>query len=490
MSLAFAVGDVLAGKYRVEGVIGRGGMGVVVAAMHLQLERRVALKFLHPEVARKPELVERFAREARAASKIESEHVARVLDVGTLENGAPFMVMEHLAGAHLSVVVKRRGALPVAEAVEYVLQACEALAEAHVAGIVHRDLKPANLFLAARADGSPSIKILDFGISKVAAAGDEQGITRTSAMMGSPNYMAPEQLKSARDVDARTDIWALGIILHELLTGEGAFRADTVPELYVAILQKPPTPLRARRPDAPPAMEALILRCLEKDPARRFATVAQLAAAFGDLAPPRARPSVYRIARVIGGRAPTAFAPTVFPPEPPAAPAAPAPALAPPPSPPAPPAPRRPTARRPRPPPAARDGAAPSQPPARVAPSARPAAPQPALGGGGPPRPPAPMSPAPRSGPHQAPPVARAALARPPPPGSPYPHPHPHAQPYPYSPPAAGYGPPVQRAEPRLSSAAIVLIVLIVLLVLGGGSCVACFLIGTVGREGQSSAAR
>jgi len=211
------------------------------------------------------------------------------------------MVMEFLEGNDLAHLVKQRGALPGQEAIEYVLQACEALAEAHVAGIVHRDLKPANLFLTHRADGSPCIKVLDFGISKVTVS-PEGGLTQTSAMMGSPNYMAPEQLRSARDVDARSDIWALGIILHELLTGEVAFKADTLAELHVAILQGQPTILRARRPDAPPAMEAIILRCLEKDPARRFANVAELATALGELAPPGARLSVERIKRIIGAQ--------------------------------------------------------------------------------------------------------------------------------------------------------------------------------------------
>jgi serine/threonine-protein kinase len=296
-----APGEVLAGKYRVERILGKGGMGMVVAALHLHLDKRVALKFLLPQVAQNPELVARFAREARAASRIESEHVAKVLDVGQLDDGAPFMVMEYLEGADLAQIVKTRGALPGQEAIEYVLQACEALAEAHVAGIVHRDLKPANLFLTRRADGSPCIKVLDFGISKIALAGDPgQGMTQTAAMMGSPNYMAPEQIKSARSVDARSDIWSLGIILHELLTGEVAFKADTMPELYVNILQSPPIPLRSRRPDAPPAMEAIVLRCLEKDPARRFANVGELATALGELAPPRARLSIERITRIVG----------------------------------------------------------------------------------------------------------------------------------------------------------------------------------------------
>src|SRR5262249_46105506 len=155
------------------------------------------------------------------------------------------------------------------------------LAEAHVAGIIHRDLKPANLFLTSRADGSPCIKVLDFGISKAPPGAPGQALTQTSAVMGSPNYMAPEQLKSARHVDARTDIWALGVTLQELLTGECSFRAETVAELYVSILQSRPKPLRVLRPEAPPGMEAIIFRCLEKDPTRRFSNVGELSAALG-----------------------------------------------------------------------------------------------------------------------------------------------------------------------------------------------------------------
>jgi len=295
-------GQILAGKYRVERVLGEGGMGVVLAAHHLHLDKRVALKFLRPEVAANRELVARFANEARSAGKIQSEHVARVLDVGVLDDGSPYMVMEYLEGTDLAGLIRQRKGLPGPEAIEYVLQACEALAEAHVAGIVHRDLKPANLFLTRRADGSPCVKVLDFGISKAALSSDPAGhaLTRTSAVLGSPSYMAPEQLKSARQADPRTDIWALGIILHELMTGEVAFRADTVPELYVSILQAAPTSLRARLPGAPPALEAVLLRCLEKDPARRFASVGELALALAEFAPAHVQPSVERIARITG----------------------------------------------------------------------------------------------------------------------------------------------------------------------------------------------
>jgi serine/threonine-protein kinase len=298
-------GDVLAGKFRVERVLGVGGMGVVVAAMHLQLNQRVALKFLLPDVLKSPELVARFHREAQSTTRIKSEHVVRVIDVGTLESGAPYMVMEFLEGQDLAQLIKQRGGLPGQEAIEYLLQACEALAEAHMLGIVHRDLKPANLFLTQHADGTPLIKVLDFGISK-AVLEDEapgQGLTQTQAVMGSPQYMSPEQLKSSRSVDGRSDVWALGIILHELLTGETAFRADTIPQLYVAILSERPPPLRMRRPDAPAGVEAIILRCLEKDPLHRFADIAAFATALGEFAPTRARPSIERVQRIVGNKA-------------------------------------------------------------------------------------------------------------------------------------------------------------------------------------------
>ncbi len=295
-------GQILAGKYRVERVLGEGGMGIVIAAHHIHLDKRVALKFLRPEVASNRELVARFSNEARSAGKIQSEHVARVLDVGVLDDGSPFMVMEYLEGTDLAGLIKQRGRIPCPESIEYVLQACEALAEAHVAGIVHRDLKPANLFLTRRADGSPSVKVLDFGISKAALSPEGAGhaLTQTAAVLGSPSYMAPEQLRSARQVDPRTDVWALGIILHELMTGEVAFRADTVPELYVSILQAPPTALRQSLPGAPPALEAVLLRCLEKDPARRYASVGELALALAEFAPARAQQSVERIAKITG----------------------------------------------------------------------------------------------------------------------------------------------------------------------------------------------
>jgi serine/threonine-protein kinase len=295
-------GDVLAGKYRIERVLGEGGMGVVVAALHLQLDERVAIKFLLPGALHNPEAVARFAREARAAVKIKSEHVARVSDVGTLETGAPYMVMEFLQGRDLAAVLAHGGPLAVADAAEYVLQACEALAEAHALGIVHRDLKPANLFLATRADGSPCVKVLDFGISKLTSAsssGADFGMTKTHAIMGSPLYMSPEQMSSTRSVDARADIWAVGAILYELTTGSVPFLADSMPLLCGMILQEAPLAPRARRPDLPEAFDRLVLRCLEKDKNKRFQNVAELAVALAPFAPRNGARSAQRISKIL-----------------------------------------------------------------------------------------------------------------------------------------------------------------------------------------------
>jgi serine/threonine-protein kinase len=289
-------GDILAGKYRVERVLGIGGMGVVVAAHHIQLDEKVALKFLLPDALYDSESVSRFAREARAAVKIKSEHVARVIDVGTLPNGAPYMVMEYLEGHDLSVLLEKHGALPIGEVVEFVLQACEAIADAHALGIVHRDLKPANLFRTERSDGQPSIKVLDFGISKVTTPGAPgHDMTKSSALLGSPLYMSPEQMKLSKSVDARTDIWSLGVILFELLTGHPPFSAEAVTELAIKVAQEPAPLLRAFRFDAPEGLEQVIAKCLEKDRARRFQTVGELAIALGGFAPRHARISVDRV---------------------------------------------------------------------------------------------------------------------------------------------------------------------------------------------------
>jgi serine/threonine protein kinase len=299
------VGDVVAGKYAVERLIGQGGMGVVLAARHQQLGELVAIKLLHPGSA-KSESVTRLMREARATISIKSEHVVRVLDVGELDTGAPYILMEYLSGSDLSEIVRSRGALPVTEAVDYVLQACEAIAEAHARGIVHRDLKPSNLFLTQRADGSSLVKVLDFGISKALVPDEPRGdqtepqvsLTATKSVFGSPAYMSPEQVRSAKRVDERTDIWALGVILHELITGVSPFPGESTPGVLAAIVADPPKALRAGRPDAPEELERVIARCLVKDVNARIQTVAELAKALGPFAPRGSEPSIERIERL------------------------------------------------------------------------------------------------------------------------------------------------------------------------------------------------
>jgi serine/threonine protein kinase len=293
-------GDILAGKYRVDRVIGAGGMGVVVAATHIDLREPRALKFMRAMAISDGEAVERFLREGRASSRLRGEHVARVYDVGRLDDGAPFMVMEFLSGDDLRAVLKQRGQLPVGEAMLYLLQACEALAEAHALGIVHRDLKPANLFLTRRADGTPCIKVLDFGISKI--LGDGHSVTKSYAILGSPYYMSPEQMRSSRDVDARTDVWSLGVIAYQLLSGGLPFSGRTITEIITVVLQGEPDPPSSLVPGLPPALDAAILRCLERDLGRRHASVGELAAALMPFAPPEAERSFDAITRLVGLR--------------------------------------------------------------------------------------------------------------------------------------------------------------------------------------------
>ncbi|MCC6648226.1 MAG: protein kinase [Polyangiaceae bacterium] len=290
-------------------------MGVVVSALHTQLGERVAIKFLLGD-ALDPQLVARFLREAQAAVKVKSEHVARVIDVGTLESGAPYMVMEHLVGQDLAQVVELGGPLSESTAIEYVLQACEAIAEAHAHGIVHRDLKPANLFLTRRADGSTLVKVLDFGISKQLDAAGQIDLTATQTALGSPAYMSPEQVRSARHVDQRTDLWSLGVILTELVTGRHPFSAPTMSAMMAAIVADPPRRLRELDPRANEALDLAVARCLEKDPSRRFDSVAALATALGPLAPPAARLSIERIVRLTRASSPAELSETLAAPTP------------------------------------------------------------------------------------------------------------------------------------------------------------------------------
>ncbi len=305
----------LAGKYRIERVLGQGGMGVVVAAVHTALDERVAIKLLLPEALASAETVARFQREARAAVRIKSEHVARVIDVGAvdpaasslqaalgipLSPGAPFMVMEYLEGQDLAAVLRAAGPLPLHDAVVYLAQAIEAIAEAHAYGIIHRDIKPSNLFLTHRPDGTPLVKVLDFGISKAApSSATDAAVTTTSAVLGSPMYMAPEQMIASREVDGRTDVWALGVVLYQLLTGRGPFNGTTMTELCARILQEPHAPIRASRADVPSEIEAVVARCLEKDRTRRFPSVADLAEAIAPFGGAGAAMSAERARRLI-----------------------------------------------------------------------------------------------------------------------------------------------------------------------------------------------
>jgi serine/threonine-protein kinase len=273
-------GDVLAGKYRLEKVAGEGGMGVVYAAQHLVLKQRVAVKVLLPDAATSEHVVERFAREAQAAARIVSEHVARVMDAGTTATGAPFLVMEYLEGCDLEELLAVEGPLPMTDVVDYLLQALEALAHAHAVGLVHRDIKPANLFLACRADGGNVIKMLDFGISKTMEARPEDRVLTGHAVLGSPVYMSPEQLRNAKDIDARADLWSLGVVAYELLCGKPPFDGDGVGEIFAAILETEAEPLHTRNWRLPPELSAVIAKCIQRKPEDRWADAAALARAL------------------------------------------------------------------------------------------------------------------------------------------------------------------------------------------------------------------
>lgn len=274
------VGDVIAGKYRLEKVAGEGGMGIVYAAEHLVLRQRVAVKVLLPDAATSEMVVERFAREAQAAARIQSEHVARVMDAGSTATGAPFLVMEYLEGCDLEELLQIEGPLPLPDVVDYLMQSLEALAHAHAVGLVHRDIKPANLFLACRPDGGNVIKMLDFGISKAMRSTPEQKVLTGQAVLGSPVYMSPEQLRNAKDIDARADIWSLGVVAYELLAGKPPFDGDGVGEIFAAILEKDPEPLHMVNWRLPPEISAVITKCLQRKPEDRWADAAVLARAL------------------------------------------------------------------------------------------------------------------------------------------------------------------------------------------------------------------
>ncbi|MBX3215853.1 MAG: serine/threonine protein kinase, partial [Labilithrix sp.] len=290
-------GDVLGGKYKVERILGAGGMGVVVAATHVDLGQRVALKFMLKEAMADPAHAERFLREAKSAVQLRSVHTARVLDVGRLKNDEPFMVMEYLEGRDLDAELQARGPLPPHVAVDYILQASEALAEAHSLAMVHRDVKLKNLFLTATVDGRPLVKVLDFGLAKTLGPHGDVSLTATNSVFGSPQYMSPEQMRSAKDADARSDIWSIGVCLYELLTGRVPFDAQGIAEICAMVLKDPVVPPSQLRPELPRDLEDTVLKCLEKDASRRFQSVAELAFALQAYAPDEA--SARRILHVM-----------------------------------------------------------------------------------------------------------------------------------------------------------------------------------------------
>ena len=301
-------GDVVAGKFQIERILGEGGMGYVVAAKHLQLGQTVALKFMRPEVM-KPDYRARFLREARNTVRLKSKHVSRVLDVGELEGGTPYMVMEYLEGTDLSDLLHSEGPPPVGLACAYVMQACDAIAEAHSHNIIHRDLKPANLFLTKGAGGEPIVKVLDFGVSKVLdleiSTNDDEDtspggrpkqrkgdsvVTKATDLLGSPSYMAPEQIASARDADIGSDIWSLGVILFRLTSGKAPFSAPNLGELIQKISYGPIPDLRAVKPDLPQGLEHVVARCLERDRQKRLRDAAELARLLAPYAATRPPP--------------------------------------------------------------------------------------------------------------------------------------------------------------------------------------------------------
>jgi eukaryotic-like serine/threonine-protein kinase len=277
---ALQPGEVIAGKYIVEAVVGQGGMGLVARARHQSLGNRVAIKIMTQSID--DEANQRFLQEARASAVLQSDHIGRVFDAGQLPDGRPFMVMEFLEGRDLHMVRKQYGKLPVSDVTMFMRQACEALSEAHELGIIHRDLKPANLFLTYRRDGTPWIKVIDFGISKIDAGSPVRDgfITTGDQVLGTPYYMSPEQIRSTRDADARSDIWSLGVIMFELCTGRLPFDAKQVTQLAHSIVLAPI--IKAIEGEVREPMQSIILRCLEKNPSNRFQTVDDLREALED----------------------------------------------------------------------------------------------------------------------------------------------------------------------------------------------------------------
>ncbi|NUO50491.1 MAG: serine/threonine protein kinase, partial [Polyangiaceae bacterium] len=300
-------GTVVAGKFRLDHVLGEGGMGVVYAATNLDLLKRVAIKIIRDELGTSEGLVARLLHEARSAARLESEHVARVLDVGRMDSGAPYIVMECLDGCDLATHLHASGALSVETAVLYLLQACEAVAEAHAAGILHCDIKPENLFLSFRPDGESILKVLDFGIARNLTAHSKTAPNLPEDVVGSPSYMAPEAMRPDVCVGPAADIWSLGAVLYELVTAQKPFDADRVADIFDRVMNTQPAPPRVLAPSIPEGLEAIILRCLTKKEEGRFASVADLAAALAAFGPAGSAVVAARVARIGTSTVPRTF---------------------------------------------------------------------------------------------------------------------------------------------------------------------------------------
>ncbi len=284
------IGKTIDGKYQVVRLLGQGGMGAVYEATHLGTGRRVAVKVITGDIVLTQDVVARFQREARAAGSIESQHIVQVLDSGVdRDQGLPFMVMEFLNGEDLEKLVERLGALPPELALRITAQACVGLQKAHEASVVHRDIKPANLYLSRRDGGELVVRLLDFGIAKVKMdqlTGADRGLTRTGSMLGSPLYMSPEQAMGLKTIDHRTDIWSLGAVLNEALTGRTPHHdKDTFGQLIIAICSTPPQPIQQLAPWIPPHVAELVHRALRLDPNERFASAAAMLDALRELLP-------------------------------------------------------------------------------------------------------------------------------------------------------------------------------------------------------------
>lgn len=302
-------GDVIGGKYRVHRLSGRVGLGTVAHVRHLELGQRLLLKCLPQESCAFPDAVSRFLRGARQAMQLQSEHTARTLDAGRLPSGAPYVVSEMLSGCDLREVLRVRGQLGVSEAVDFILQASESVAEAHLHGLLHRSLNLTNLFATRRPDGSPLIKVLDFGVAD-SLRGEplraEDGTYMGFASFGSGSQLeafaccSPEQIRGFSQLDVRADVWALGALLHELLSGYPLYQAESAPALLAMIAADPPPPVTTYRQDVPTELEKVILRCLEKDRNGRFPTLADLAQALKPFASPEMQSAADRITRTLG----------------------------------------------------------------------------------------------------------------------------------------------------------------------------------------------